>query len=154
MQPHTHQIADDTTIDQANDLFDDPRVPYLLVRDAAGRCEGLVTRSRLLVFLARSWYTERTFIRDTTHQRGPFARPAMALEHAAEAMRIGNLRVWPVVDDKGHLLGVLSARHVAGLLSAARQAVSHATSQAARQDSSISVTRQRVTVTKPALSAS
>ncbi|MEY9940869.1 CBS domain-containing protein [Streptacidiphilus sp. MAP5-3] len=142
MQPHTDQIADDTTIDQANDLFDDPRVPYLLVRDAAGRCEGLVTRSRLLVFLARSWYTKRTFIRDTTHQRGPFARPAMTLERADEAMRIGKLRVWPVVDDNGHLLGVLSARHVEGLMTATRQ------------DSSSSAIRQPAAAAEPALSAS
>ncbi|WP_042365276.1 CBS domain-containing protein [Streptacidiphilus neutrinimicus] len=113
MEPHEHQIADDTTIDRANDLFDDnPGMPYLLVRDAAGRCEGLVTRSALLVFLARSWYTEHTLVRDTTHQRGPFARPAMKLEFAAETMRNKHLRVWPVVDYEGLLLGVLTMRRV------------------------------------------
>ncbi|MEY9877650.1 CBS domain-containing protein [Streptacidiphilus sp. MAP12-33] len=108
MEPYAHQIADDSTIDQANDLFEDPGIPYLLVHDAAGRCEGLVTRSRLLVFLARSWYTQHTAIRDTVYQRGPFARPAMALEPAADTMRTKQLRVWPVVDDDGHVLGVLS----------------------------------------------
>ena len=113
MEPYEHQIADDTTIDQANDIFDDnPGIPYLLVRDAIGRCEGLVTRSALLVFLARSWYTEHTLIRDITHQRGPFARPAMKLEFAAEAMRSKNLRVWPVVDYDGLILGVLTTRRV------------------------------------------
>ncbi|WP_052441197.1 CBS domain-containing protein [Streptacidiphilus anmyonensis] len=113
MEPCEHQIADDTTIDQVNDLFDDdPGIPYLLVRDAAGRLEGLVTRSALLVFLARSWYTEHTFIRDVTHQRGPFALPGMKLEFAAEAMRLKRLRVWPVVDHDGLLLGVLTTRRV------------------------------------------
>ena len=121
MEPYEHQIADDSTIDQASDIFaDNPGIPYLLVRDAAGRCEGLVTRSALLVFLARSWYTEHTFIRDTTHQRGPFARPAMKLEFAAEAMLNRRLRVWPVVDYDGLLLGVLTTRRVNDMAPAPR----------------------------------
>jgi CBS domain-containing protein len=110
MEPYAHQIADDTTIDQANNLFEDPHVPYLIVYDGAGRCEGLVTRSRLQVFLARSWYTRRTLIRDTSHQHGPFARPGMQLQEAADEMRTKHLRAWPVVDDDGRPLGILTAR--------------------------------------------
>ncbi|WP_157597150.1 CBS domain-containing protein [Streptacidiphilus rugosus] len=114
MAPHPNQVADDTTLDQAGDLFYDPHVAYLLVHDEAGRCEGLVSRSHLHVFMARSRYTERTAIRDITHQRGPFARPAMDLELATRAMRSKHLRVWPVVDDDGLLLGVLTARRTGG----------------------------------------
>jgi CBS-domain-containing membrane protein len=106
MEPWDYQIADDSTVDRANDIFNSAHVDYLLVRDHNGRCEGLVTRAGLHSFLARSWYTERTAISATSHQRGPFALPTMALA------------VWPVVDDDGYALGVLTANRAAGLLAA------------------------------------
>ncbi|WP_145905096.1 CBS domain-containing protein [Kitasatospora viridis] len=116
MAPCDYQIADDSTVDRANDILHSAHVEYLLVRDHNGRCEGLVTRTALHPFLTRSWYTERTAISSTRHQRGPFAWPTMDLSLAATAMRLKHLAVWPVVDDDGFLLGVLTADHAAGLL--------------------------------------
>jgi hypothetical protein len=118
MEPWDYQIADDSTVDRANDIFNSAHVDYLLVRDHNGRCEGLVTRAGLHSFLARSWYTERTAISATSHQRGPFALPTMALALAAITMRTRLLAVWPVVDDDGYALGVLTANRAAGLLAA------------------------------------
>ncbi|MCU7821122.1 CBS domain-containing protein [Kitasatospora sp. DSM 101779] len=111
-----YQIADDSTVDQANDVFRSAHVEYLLVRDHNGRCEGLVTRAGLHPFLTSPWYTQRTAISATKHQRGPFAWPAMGLALASTAMRIKRLTVWPVVDEDGSILGVLTAGHTAGLL--------------------------------------
>ncbi|KJY38198.1 hypothetical protein VR45_06520 [Streptomyces sp. NRRL S-495] len=111
-----YQIADDSTVDQANDILHSADIEYLLVRGHDGRCEGLVTRIGLHPFLARSWYTERTAISATTHQRGPFAWPTMGLALAAIAMRIKHLAVWPVVDEDGYILGVLTADRATGLL--------------------------------------
>ncbi|MFI8080054.1 CBS domain-containing protein [Kitasatospora sp. NPDC086009] len=115
MEPYEYQIADDITVDRADEIFRGAHVAYLLVRDHNGRCEGLVTRAGLASFLTRSWYAERTALRDTAHQRGPFAWPGMALGLAALAMRIKSLAIWPVIDDDGYLLGILTADRVAGL---------------------------------------
>ncbi|MFJ9946282.1 CBS domain-containing protein [Kitasatospora sp. NPDC091207] len=115
MEPYEYQIADDITVDRANEIFRGAHVAYLLVRDHNGRCEGLVTRIGLDPFLTRSWYAERTALRDTAHQQGPFAWPGMALGLAALAMRIKSLTIWPVIDDDGYLLGILTADRVAGL---------------------------------------
>ncbi len=117
MEPCDYQTADDSTVDQANDIFRDADIEYRPVRDHDGRCEGLVTRAGLHPFLARSWYTELTTISATSHQRGPFAWPTMGLALAAIAMRIEHLAVWPVVDEDGHILGVLTAARATGLCS-------------------------------------
>ncbi|MFI6154065.1 CBS domain-containing protein [Kitasatospora sp. NPDC051170] len=119
MDPCDYQIADDSTVDQANDIFHSAHVEYLLVRDHNGRCEGLVTRAGLHPFLARSWDAERTAISATSHQRGPFTWPTMGLALAALAMRIKHLAVWPVVDEDDHILGVLTADRAAVLLTPA-----------------------------------
>ncbi|MFE9428309.1 CBS domain-containing protein [Kitasatospora sp. NPDC006697] len=118
MDPCDYQIADDSTVDRANDIFLSAHVGYLVVRGHDGRCEGLVTRAGLHSFLARSWYTDRTAISSTAHQRGPFTWPGMGLRLAAVAMRIKHLAVWPVVDEDGYLLGVLTAGRAAALLAA------------------------------------
>ncbi|GAA1076891.1 hypothetical protein GCM10009663_18140 [Kitasatospora arboriphila] len=118
MEPCDYQIADDSTVDRANDVIRSVPVDYLLVRDHDGRCEGLVTRAGLRPFLTRSWYTERTAISSTTHQHGPFARPTMDLALAAITMRIKHLTVWPVVDDDGYTLGVLTSDRATVLLAA------------------------------------
>lgn len=118
MESYDYQIADDSTVDQANDIFRSTRVEYLLVRDHNGRCEGLVTRTGLHPFLAPPWYTQRTPISATSHQRGPFAWPTLGLALAAIAMRVKRLTVWPVVDEDGYLLGVLVADHAAVRLTA------------------------------------
>ncbi|CAN3982078.1 CBS domain-containing protein [Kitasatospora purpeofusca] len=116
MEPCEYQIADDSTVDQADDILHGADIEYLLVRDHDGRCEGLVTRTGLHPFLERARSTERTAISATTHQRGPFAWPTMGLALAAIAMRIKHLAVWPVVDEDGYILGVLTADRASGLL--------------------------------------
>lgn len=118
MEPYEYQIADDSTVDQANDIFHSAHVAYLIVRDHDGLCAGLVTRIGLRPFLARSWYTEHIPVRDTMHQRGPFAWSTMALDSAALAMRIKRLAVWPVIDDDGYLLGILTADRVTAMTAA------------------------------------
>ncbi|MER5637907.1 CBS domain-containing protein [Kitasatospora sp. NPDC002227] len=120
MEPCEYQIAEESTVDRADDIFRTTGVDYLLVRDQDGRCEGLVTGIGLRPFLTRSWPAERTVIGATSHQRGPFAWPTMGLALAAVAMRIRHQTVWPVVDEDGFLLGVLTADRAADLLAVAR----------------------------------
>ncbi|MFD8756284.1 CBS domain-containing protein [Kitasatospora sp. NPDC059577] len=118
MDPCDYQIADDNTVGQANDVLRGADIEFLLVRDHDGRCEGLVTRTGLHPFLARSSDSELTAIGSTSHQRGPFAWPTMGLALAAIAMQIKHLAVWPVVDEDGYILGVLTADRATGLLAA------------------------------------
>jgi CBS domain-containing protein len=122
LQPVGLSIGELTTVDEANDLFDArPDIPHLIVVDEAGRCEGVLTRASLAAFLARNWYSERTPVRDTHHQRGPFAWPGLPLALAAASMRAKNHTVWPVTDDQGRVLGVLTPRTVADAMHAGRQ---------------------------------
>ncbi|MGW0660144.1 CBS domain-containing protein [Streptodolium elevatio] len=110
-------ISENTTVDEALAILDrDPTMQHLLVVDQGGRCEGVVTRVSLAAFLARSWYSQRTPVRDTHHQRGPFAWPGMPLALAAKSMRVKRQTVWPVADDDGRLVGVLDFRSVQDLL--------------------------------------
>ncbi|MFB9364956.1 CBS domain-containing protein [Kitasatospora sp. NPDC001664] len=109
MVPWEYQITTDSTVERAEDVLRAAHVDYLVVRDHDGRCHGLVTRSGLHAFHASSWYTLRTRVREVGHQRGPFTWPAMDLVLAVLAMRIKHLTVWPVVDDDGYLVGVLTS---------------------------------------------
>lgn len=116
LESHDFQITDDRTIGHANEVFRSAHVPYLLVRDHDGRCEGLLTRIGMSPFLSRSRYSERTLVGATAHQRGPFAWPTMTLVMAALAMQIKHLTVWPVIDDDGYLFGVITSARVTDLL--------------------------------------
>ncbi|WP_371498636.1 CBS domain-containing protein [Kitasatospora sp. NBC_00374] len=108
-----YQITDDTSIDRANDVLRGANVPYLVLRDHDGRCSGLVTRAQLAPFLADPRLAERVPIRDVAHDQGPYAWPEMAVDTAAVAMQVRSLQAWPVVDDEGFLLGVLTPDRLA-----------------------------------------
>ncbi|MET9612234.1 CBS domain-containing protein [Kitasatospora indigofera] len=102
------QISDDIMVDTAMDILQSSGADHLLVRDEDGRCAGLLTRLHLAPFQARSWYTERTPIRDVLLDRAPFATADMPAGEAAAAMRSRGLELWPVVDHDGHVIGLLS----------------------------------------------
>ncbi|MCX5208794.1 CBS domain-containing protein [Kitasatospora sp. NBC_00240] len=102
------QISDDMMVDTAMDILQSSGADHLLVRDEDGHCAGLLTRLHLAPFQARSWYTERTPIRDVVLDRAPFATPEMPAGEAAAAMRSRGLELWPVVDHDGHVVGLLS----------------------------------------------
>ncbi|MER5861825.1 CBS domain-containing protein [Kitasatospora sp. NPDC002040] len=114
LESHHFQITEDRTVGHADEVLRGAHVPYLLVRDHDGRCEGLLTRAGTDPFDSR--YSEQTPVGATAHQRGPFAWPALGLALAALAMEIRHLTVWPVTDDDGYLLGVITAARVAALL--------------------------------------
>ncbi|MFF1874488.1 CBS domain-containing protein [Streptomyces sp. CB03911] len=101
------QISDDIMVDTAMDILQSSGADHLLVRDEDGRCAGLLTRLHLAPFQARSWYTERTPIRDVVLDRAPFATADMPAGEAAAAMRSRGLELWPVVDHDGHVIGLL-----------------------------------------------
>ncbi|MEU9080617.1 CBS domain-containing protein [Kitasatospora sp. NPDC004745] len=117
MQRPELQISDDVMVDTAMDILQSSGADHLLVRDDDGRCAGLLTRLHLAPFQARSWYTERTPVRDIVLDRAPFATVDMPAGAAAAAMRSRGLDAWPVVDHDGHLVGLLSFPEGAGPLS-------------------------------------
>ncbi|PYC84750.1 CBS domain-containing protein [Streptomyces tateyamensis] len=102
------QISDDVMVDTAMDIMHSSGADHLLVRDEEGRCAGLLTRLHLAPFQARSWYTERTPVRDIVHDRAPFATTDMAAASAAATMHSRGLDTWPVVDHDGHVIGLLT----------------------------------------------
>ncbi|MFJ7910379.1 CBS domain-containing protein [Kitasatospora sp. NPDC096204] len=102
------QVSDDVMVDMAMDILQSSGADHLLVRDDDGRCAGLLTRLHLAPFQARSWYTERTPVRDIVLDRAPYATADMPADAAAAAMRARHLDAWPVVDHDGHAIGLLS----------------------------------------------
>ncbi|GLW55078.1 CBS domain-containing protein [Kitasatospora phosalacinea] len=101
------QISDDVTADTAMDVLHSSGADHVLVRTDDGRCAGLLTRLHLAPFQARSWYTERTPVRDITLDRAPFATADMPAADALAAMRARGLDTWAVVDHDGHAIGLL-----------------------------------------------
>ncbi|RPE31782.1 CBS domain-containing protein [Kitasatospora cineracea] len=101
------QIGDDVTADTAMDILHSSGADHVLVRADDGRCAGLLTRLHLAPFQARSWYTERTPVRDIALDRAPFATADMSASDALAAMRARGLDTWPVVDHDGHAVGLL-----------------------------------------------
>ncbi|WP_327066400.1 CBS domain-containing protein [Kitasatospora sp. NBC_01250] len=104
------QISDDVTVDTAMDILHSAGTDQVLVRGEDGRCAGMVTRAQLAPFSSRSWYTERSAVRDIAHDRAPFATADMPATVAFVAMYFRGLDVWPVVDDDGHVIGLLNRR--------------------------------------------
>ncbi|AUG81214.1 hypothetical protein CFP65_6565 [Kitasatospora sp. MMS16-BH015] len=102
------QISDDVMVDTAMDILRSSGADHVLVRDEDGRCAGLLTRLHLAPFQARSWYTERTAVRDIVLDRAPFATADLPAASAAAAMRARRLDAWPVVDHDGHAIGLLT----------------------------------------------
>ncbi|MCM2425153.1 CBS domain-containing protein [Streptomyces sp. RKAG337] len=105
--PELH-VSDHTTIDRALAVLHGARTDHVLIRDDEGHCAGIVTRDQLTAHSAQPWYTEATRVRDIPHDCSPFARPDMPLSEAEATMRERSLAVWPVVDDDGVALGVLT----------------------------------------------
>lgn len=106
------QIGDDVIVDTAIDILHSSGTDHLLVRGDDGRCEGLVTRLHLAPFRSRSWYTERTPVRDIVHDRAPFTTPGTPAAEAAADLHTRGLDVCPVVDHEGYAVGLISLRRL------------------------------------------
>ncbi|MFD0531501.1 CBS domain-containing protein [Kitasatospora arboriphila] len=74
--------------------------------------------SSLTPFLACAWYSDHSQVQDAMRRCDPFAWPTLALPRAAVTMRVRGLDPWPVVDEDGHLLGILTRTSVTALLAA------------------------------------
>lgn len=83
------------------------RVQHLVLHDEDGRCSGLVTRAELAAHRGGTWYTDHTRLRDLSCNRGPFPSTAEHLSDVEAGMRHRALRLSPVVDEDGYVLGVL-----------------------------------------------
>ncbi|MEV8100443.1 CBS domain-containing protein [Kitasatospora sp. NPDC085879] len=118
MEPCGPRITAGASIEQADRLLTDTGATCLLVCTDDDRCQGLVTPASLAPFLACTWYTAHSRVSDAMRQCGPFAWPTLALSLAAMTMHVKRLDPWPVVDDDGYLLGVLSRTRVTALLAA------------------------------------
>jgi CBS-domain-containing membrane protein len=103
------QIGDDTHVDVALSVLTSAGVDHLIVRDEDGVCSGLVTRAQLTAHRVGSWFLEETRLRDVSHDRGPFTAADTTLLDADTAMRDRLLGVSPVIDARGHALGVLNS---------------------------------------------
>ncbi|WP_030270262.1 CBS domain-containing protein [Streptomyces sp. NRRL B-24484] len=118
MEPCGPRIAVDAGIEQAERLLADTGAACLLVCTDDDRCQGLVTPASLAPFLACTWYSARSLVQDAMRRCDPLAWPTLALPRAAVAMHVRHLDPWPVVDEDGRLLGVLTGARVTAALAA------------------------------------
>ncbi|GAA1076881.1 MULTISPECIES: CBS domain-containing protein [Kitasatospora] len=116
MEPCGPRITGGAGLEQAERLLTDTGAAYLSVCTDDGRCQGLVTLASLAPFLACTWYTAHSQVSDATRHREPFAWPTLSLSLAAATMHVRRLDLWPVVDDDGRLLGILTGTRVTALL--------------------------------------
>ncbi|MEZ0094375.1 CBS domain-containing protein [Streptacidiphilus sp. EB129] len=108
MTPADLQVSDHTAVDKAMAILHSAHVEHLLIRGDDGRCVGLVTGAQLDRYRSQPWYGQHSRLRDVDHDSGPFARPDMSAHSAAAAMRARALNAWPVVDDDGFALGIIT----------------------------------------------
>ncbi|OKI13389.1 CBS domain-containing protein [Streptomyces sp. CB03911] len=101
------QISDDVRVDTAIDVLRSAHVAHMLVRGHDGRCAGLLTSTQLGPY-RRGNDAGSISVEEIVHDRGPFANAAMPADAATTAMRIRDLEAWPVVDDDGYTVGLLS----------------------------------------------
>ncbi|MEV7175430.1 CBS domain-containing protein [Kitasatospora sp. NPDC093679] len=118
MEPCGPRITPGAGIEQAGRLLADTGATCLLVCTDDGRCQGVVTSASIAPFLACAWYSDHSQVQDAMHRCDPFAWPTLALPRAAVTMRVRGLDPWPVVDEDGHLLGILTRTRVTALLAA------------------------------------
>ncbi len=110
------QVSDHTAVDRALDVIIGAHVDLLLVRSDEGLCAGVVTLAQLEQYRSPAWFSQDVRIRDIAYTRGPFARPDLSAAEAAEEMRARGIEVWPVVDDDGTALGVVTREDLEALL--------------------------------------
>ncbi|MGW1655914.1 CBS domain-containing protein [Streptomyces atratus] len=110
------QVSDHISIDRALDVLRGSHSQYVLIRDDAGRCAGIITLDQLTAHAPKPWYAENTRVRDIAHDRGPFAHPGMLASEAAAAMRERSLTILPVVDEDGFAVGILTTARLQALL--------------------------------------
>lgn len=110
MRPTDLQISDDVLVDTAIAVMQGAHVDHMLVRGHDGRCTGVLTRAQLAPFRVTSWYTERLAVRDIVQDGRPFATAGMLAGAAAATMRERRLAAWPVVDEDGYSVGLLTAQ--------------------------------------------
>ncbi|MCU7827338.1 CBS domain-containing protein [Kitasatospora sp. DSM 101779] len=116
MEPGGPRITPGAGVGQAERLLDDSGATCLLVCTDDDRCQGMVTPASLAPFLACTWYSDHSQVQDAISQGDPFAWPTLALSLAAVTMGTHHLDLWPVVDDDGHLLGIITRTRVTALL--------------------------------------
>ncbi|WP_370095307.1 CBS domain-containing protein [Streptacidiphilus sp. MAP12-20] len=108
MIPADLQVSDHTAVDKALSILHSAHIDHLLIRGDDGRCVGLVTRDQLAGYLSQPWYGQHSRLRDIEHDGGPFARADMSAAAAAAVMKARDLSAWPVVNDDGFALGVIT----------------------------------------------
>ncbi len=110
------QVGDHTAVDRALDVIIGAHVDILLVRTDDGLCAGVVTLAQLEHYRSPAWFSQDVRIRDIAYIQGPFARPDLPAAAAAAEMRAREIEVWPVVDEEGSALGVVTREGLEALL--------------------------------------
>ena len=106
-------VSPETTIANASRLLIENEINHLPVVDSAGKLVGIVTSWDI----ARAVAMKRVeTVGDIMTRKVITAFPDDPIEIAARKMDVSNISALPVVDSKGHVVGIVSSEDLSKLL--------------------------------------
>jgi CBS domain-containing protein len=118
MRPELIEVAPEDTLGEVAERMTEVNVGAVVVKDY-GRLIGILTERDMLKAMAARVHTSEARVRQWMTE-DPITAPAdMDVEEAAQIMLDNGFRHLPVVDELGHVTGVVSLRRVVAAAKAA-----------------------------------
>jgi CBS domain-containing protein len=121
MRPEFIEVAPEDTLGEVAERMNAVNVGAVIVKDY-GRLIGILTERDLLKAMAARVHTSEARVRQWMTADPVTAVGEMDVEDAAKVMIDNGFRHLPVVDDEGHVIGVVSLRRVVAATQAATEA--------------------------------
>ena len=117
MTTDVHTVTRDTLVEDAADKLIDNEIGSLVVIDEEGRVEGILTSTDFVHIVAESKPKAETTVQRYMTETVITGDAQDSIAEAAETMITYGIHHLPVVDDDGHLIGMLSTTDLASYLS-------------------------------------
>lgn len=121
MRPEFIEVAPEDTLGEVAERMTAVNVGAVVVKDY-GRLIGILTERDLLKAMAARVHTSEARVRQWMTEDPLTASSEMDVEEAAKVMLDNGFRHLPVVDEDGHVSGVVSLRRVVAAAQAAHEA--------------------------------
>lgn len=121
MRPEFIEVAPEDTLGEVAERMTAVNVGAVVVKDY-GRLIGILTERDLLKAMAARVHTSEARVRQWMTEDPLTAPSEMDVEEAAKVMLDNGFRHLPVVDEDGHVSGVVSLRRVVAAAQAAHEA--------------------------------
>jgi CBS domain-containing protein len=113
MRPEFIEVAPEDTLGEVAEIMNVQNVSAVAVKDS-GRLIGILTERDLLKAMAARVHSSEARVRQWMTEDPVTAPSDTEVEDAARTMLEQGFRHLPVVDDEGHIVGIVSLRRVVG----------------------------------------